>query len=230
MLPAWCRSSIGSRGASRSGASARRRSRYHQRRDRGEQLEARRLPYILGTRARSDRLVRDIVLGDPAPFVPPTMTKRRHEVDYSAKAVTSGGSTTSSAATKRTKKDAAERVAILESLARQCREATRHSSAILAIAAFSKLLVHGRFAIDHSKAETDARFDGIFVLHTNAGLDPSQTMLRYNQLWSGGGVPRGQAPVRHPPSLPQARRPSASAGPQSRRQPGLPRHWRRLAA
>jgi hypothetical protein len=40
----------------------------------------------------------------------------------------------------------------------------------------------GRFAIDHAKAEADARFDGIFVLHTNAGLDPLQTMLRYEQL------------------------------------------------
>ena len=28
------------------------------------------------------------------------------------------------------------------------------------------------------------RFDGIFVLQTNAGLDPLQTMLRYKQLWA----------------------------------------------
>ena len=35
--------------------------------------------------------MRAIVLGDPAPFVPLAMTKRRHEVDYGAKAVTPGG-------------------------------------------------------------------------------------------------------------------------------------------
>src|SRR5262245_22603576 len=34
------------------------------------ELEARRLLYILGVRERSDKLVRELVLDDPAPFVP----------------------------------------------------------------------------------------------------------------------------------------------------------------
>jgi hypothetical protein len=38
---------------------------------------ARGLFYILGVRERSDKLVRDLVLDDPAPFVPLTITKRR---------------------------------------------------------------------------------------------------------------------------------------------------------
>lgn len=41
------------------------------------QLEARKLFYILGARERSDKLVREVVLSDPAPFVPLTMTRRR---------------------------------------------------------------------------------------------------------------------------------------------------------
>jgi hypothetical protein len=49
---------------------------------------------------------------------------------------------------------------------------------------FIKTQGPGRFAIDHAKAEADARFDGVFVLDTNAGLDPLQTMLRYKQLWT----------------------------------------------
>jgi transposase len=40
-------------------------------------LETRKLLYILGVRERSDRLVRDLVLGDPAPFVPLTLTRRQ---------------------------------------------------------------------------------------------------------------------------------------------------------
>src|SRR4030088_2126832 len=52
------------------------------------ELEARGLFYILGVRERSDKLVRDLVLDDPAPFVPLTITKRRKSVDYEAKAVT----------------------------------------------------------------------------------------------------------------------------------------------
>jgi hypothetical protein len=38
-----------------------------------------------------DRLTRAIGLGDPAPFVPLAVTKRRHEVGCGAKAVHPGG-------------------------------------------------------------------------------------------------------------------------------------------
>jgi hypothetical protein len=40
------------------------------------ELQARRLLYILGVRERSDKLVRELVLDDPAPFVPLVMGKR----------------------------------------------------------------------------------------------------------------------------------------------------------
>src|ERR1700749_1497104 len=49
------------------------------------ELEARRLLYILGVRERTDKLVRELVLDDPAPFVPLVMNKRGHEIDYEAK-------------------------------------------------------------------------------------------------------------------------------------------------
>src|SRR5574337_30744 len=55
------------------------------------ELEARKLLYVLGVRERSDKLVRDLVLGDPAPFVPFVLKKPRREVDYEAKAVTLAG-------------------------------------------------------------------------------------------------------------------------------------------
>jgi hypothetical protein len=51
------------------------------------ELEARRLLYILGVRERTDKLVRELVLDDPAPFVPLAMKKRGKEADYEAKAV-----------------------------------------------------------------------------------------------------------------------------------------------
>ena len=62
------------------------------------ELEARKLLYLLGVRERTDKLVRDLVLADPAPFVPLTITRRGHEIDYEAKAVTWALGTTSSAA------------------------------------------------------------------------------------------------------------------------------------
>ena len=39
------------------------------------------------------------------------------------------------------------------------------------------------FVIDRAKAEEDAKFDGIFVLRTNADLSPLETMLCYKHLW-----------------------------------------------
>src|ERR1044071_1043872 len=54
-------------------------------------LEARGLLYILGARERTDKLVRDVVLNDAAPFVPLTIEKRGKDIEYSAKAVTLGG-------------------------------------------------------------------------------------------------------------------------------------------
>ena len=41
------------------------------------ELEARRLLYILGVRERSDKLVRELVLEDAAPFVPLAIASRR---------------------------------------------------------------------------------------------------------------------------------------------------------
>ena len=55
------------------------------------ELEARRLLYILGVRERSDKLVRELVLDDPAPFVPFTMTKRGTQADFAAKTVMLAG-------------------------------------------------------------------------------------------------------------------------------------------
>ena len=40
------------------------------------------------------------------------------------------------------------------------------------------------FAIDRERIEEDARFDGMFVLRTNANLSPLEAMLVYKQLWT----------------------------------------------
>src|SRR5215510_129547 len=50
-------------------------------------LEARDLRYLLGVRERTDKLVREVVLNDTAPFVPLIIEKRR-DSEYGAKAVT----------------------------------------------------------------------------------------------------------------------------------------------
>src|SRR3974390_3161498 len=147
------------------------------------ELEARGLFYILGVRERSDKLVRDLVLDDPAPFVPLTITKRRKSVDYEAKAVT--------LAARRyivcrnhdeAKKDAADRAAILAALERQLKKGDK---ALVGNTGYRRFLASTNedgFAIDYAKAEEDAKFDGVFVLRTNTDLAPLDAMLCYKQL------------------------------------------------
>ena len=148
-------------------------------------LEARDLLYILGSRERTDKLVRDLVLADPEPFVPLTVEKRGRPVDYEAKAVKLDGARYIVCRNhQEATKDAAERAAILKSLERQLK---RGAKALVGNTGFRRFLTTvgaGHFAIDHAKAEAEAKFDGIFVLRTNTDLHPLQAMLRYKQLWT----------------------------------------------
>jgi hypothetical protein len=85
-------------------------------------LEARGLLYILGVRERTDKLVREVVRSDAAPFVPLVIEKRGRDTDYGAKSVTLGGARTIVCINRQeAAKDAAERSAILAALQRQLR-------------------------------------------------------------------------------------------------------------
>jgi transposase len=100
------------------------------------ELEARRLLYILGMRERTDKLVRELVLDDPAPFVPLVLSKRGKQVDYEAKTVTLAGRRYIVRRNhQEAEKDAADRASIVAALARQLKGATRRWSATPATAA-----------------------------------------------------------------------------------------------
>ena len=148
-------------------------------------LEARGLFYILGVRERTDKLVREVVLNDAAPFVPLTIEKRGRDTDYGAKSVTLGSQRYIVCVNhQEAQKDAADRAAILAALQRQLR---RGDKALVGNTGYRRFLTtvgQGHFAIDRAKAEEDARFDGVFVLRTNTELDPLAAMLRYKQLWT----------------------------------------------
>jgi transposase len=153
------------------------------------ELEARGLFYILGVRERTDKLVRELVLDDPGPFVPLTITKRGKRIDYEAKAVTLAGRRYILGSSPRTcrnhqeaKRDAADRVAILAALERQLKKGDK---ALIGNGGYRRFLAttgENGFVIDRAKAEEDARFDGVFVLRTNTDLAPLDAMLCYKQL------------------------------------------------
>ena len=149
------------------------------------ELEARKLLYILGVRERSDKLVRELVLGNPAPFVPLVVTKRGKEVEYEAKTVSIAGRryivcrNHAEAA-----KDSADRTSILTALERQLAKGDKALVGNTGYRRYLKTIRDDHFAIDPDKVEEDKKFDGIFVLRTNTDLNPLDTMLCYKQLWS----------------------------------------------
>src|SRR6516165_10111354 len=150
-------------------------------------LEARGLLYILGTRERTEKLVREVVLADPGPFVPlpiPSRTRRK-ESDYGAKAVMLGGRRYIVCINhQEAQKDAADRAALVAALEQQLKRGAKALVGNTGYRRFLKTAGKGHFVIDRAKVAEDARFDGIFVLRTNTDLNPLAAMLRYKQLWT----------------------------------------------
>jgi len=148
------------------------------------ELEARGLLYILGVRERTDTLARELVLDDPAPFIPLILTKRNKEIEYEAKAVVLAGRRYIVCRNRdEMRKDAAARAAILAALERQLKKGDKSLVGNKGYRRFLATPGDDHFAIDRAKAEGDAKFDGIFVLRTNADLSPLEAMLCYKNLW-----------------------------------------------
>lgn len=146
-------------------------------------IEARGLLYILGVRERTDKLVRDVVLNDTAPFVPLVLERRGKQIDYSAKSVTFGNLRYIVCVNhQEAEKDAADRKAILAALERQLKQGDKALVGNKGYRRFLKIVGEDHFAIDRDKAAEEAQFDGVFVLRTNTDLNPLTAMLRYKQL------------------------------------------------
>src|SRR3984885_934384 len=149
------------------------------------ELEARRLLYILGVRERTDKLVRELVLDDPDPFVPLVMKKRGKEIDYEAKTVMVAGRRYIVCRNRQeAEKDAADRASIVAALERQLAKGDKALVGNTGFRRYLKTMSEKHFAIDPDKIEEERRFDGIFVLRTNTDLNPLEAMLCYKQLWT----------------------------------------------
>ena len=144
------------------------------------ELQARRLLYILGVRERSDKLVRELVLDDPRPFVPLTTKKRGKGIDDEAKTVMLAGRRYIVCRNhQEAEKDAADRAAIVAALERQLAKADKALIGNTGFRRYLKTISNEHFAIDPDKIEKEQKFDGIFVLRTNTDLNPLEAMLCY---------------------------------------------------
>jgi hypothetical protein len=148
-------------------------------------LEERGLEYVLGARERTDKLVRTVVLADDRPFTPLCVQRAGgEETQLFVKEVEAKGRRYIVCRNEdEAKKDAADRQAIVAALEQQLK---RGDKALIGNSAYRRYLrstMDARaFEIDIGKLADEARYDGIFVLRTNARITPLQAVLRYRDL------------------------------------------------
>src|SRR3954463_1901663 len=148
-------------------------------------LEERGLEYELGARERTDTLVRTVVLADEKPFTPLCVERANGEqTQLFAKEVKLEGRRYIAYRNEaEAAKDAADRQAIVATLDQQLK---RGDKALIGNSAYRRYLRttsdRRAFEIDPGKLADEARYDGIFVLRTNARLTPLQAVLRYRDL------------------------------------------------
>jgi hypothetical protein len=149
-------------------------------------LEERKLEYILGARERSEAIVRKIVLENDDPFVPLLVERKAGETQLFVKPVKVEGARyvvcRNEAEAENDRKD---REAIVAALDAQLKKGDK---ALIGNSAYRRYLRQAgargvpSFEIDAGKLAEEARFDGIFVLRTNARVTPLQAVLRYRDL------------------------------------------------
>ncbi|HJZ17124.1 MAG TPA: IS1634 family transposase [Stellaceae bacterium] len=149
-------------------------------------LEERKLEYILGARERSDAVVRKIVLENDDPFAPLLIERKAGETQLFVKQVNvEGARCVVCRNEEEAEKDRKDREAIVAALDAQLKKGDK---ALIGNSAYRRYLrkvgAKGKpsFEIDAGKLAEEARFDGIFVLRTNAKVTPLQAVLRYRDL------------------------------------------------
>src|SRR3954469_16464599 len=134
-------------------------------------LEELGLEYVLGARERTDALVRRTVLANTRPFTPLCIRRAGgNETQLFVKQVTAEGRRYIVCRNEaEAAKDAADRRAIIEALDRQLK---RGDKSLIGNSAYRRYLRSTSdrqvFEIDPGKLADEARYDGIFVLRTNA--------------------------------------------------------------
>jgi len=153
-----------------------------------EGLEARGLDYILGARERSDAIVRKMVLeSDTAAFTPLYIEREAGATQLFVKEVKVDGKRyvvcRNEAEAEKDRKDREKIVAALDA------QLKKGDKALVGNSAYRRYLRRApcskdkrAFEIDAGKLAEEARFDGVFVLRTNAKVTPLQAVLRYRDL------------------------------------------------
>ena len=149
------------------------------------QLEAQGIDYILGARERSSKEIRETVLTDDGVSVPLIIPRQKGTTELAVKELKIAGRRYIVCRNpEEARKDAETRAKLLSDLTRKLSQGDK---ALVGNSGYRRYLAApdgAGFAIDQTKVEADAAFDGLFVLRTNMKLSPLAVVLRYRQLLS----------------------------------------------
>ncbi len=147
-------------------------------------LEERGLDYILGAHERGTAAVREVVLRDSKPFVPLLIERGRGDTQLFVKEVAVDGARYIVCRNEaEVEKDRADRQAVVDGLQRRLAGGEKALIGNRAYRRYLRRTGAGKaFEIDAGKLADEARFDGIFVLRTNARMTPLNAVLRYREL------------------------------------------------
>jgi len=157
-------------------------------------LEAEKIEYILGVREKRSVEIA-AVLADKTPFVSLTVPKAngRGTLDLQVKEVVRKVKT-GQGNTRRcryivcyneaeARNDAAAREAALAGLEKALRQGDKALVGNKGFRRFLKIEADSHFAIDPDRVAAAAKFDGIYVIRTNAQISPLVVALRYRERW-----------------------------------------------
>ena len=147
-------------------------------------LEERGLEYILGARERGTAVIREMVLRDEKPFVPLLIERGRGDTQLFIKEVKADDARYIVCRNEaEAEKHRADRQAVVAGLQKRLAGGEK---ALIGNSAYRRYLrrtgAGKAFEIDAGKLAEEARFDGIFVLRTNATMTPLNAVLRYREL------------------------------------------------
>ena len=149
------------------------------------ELGKRNIPYILGARMRKVNQIKLDVLSRAGRYreVHPEGQSSKDPSPLKVKEVFIGENRYIVCLnTKQARKDAADRQAIIDSLAEKLK---KDPKALIGNKGFRKYLKLDRkhLTIDQKKIDAEVRFDGKWVLKTNTNLSAEEVALKYKELW-----------------------------------------------
>jgi hypothetical protein len=149
------------------------------------ELERQEIGYILGTRERRDKEVRNAVLTDERGFVPLSLPRVGHEsTDIEVKDVrVDDRRYVVCRNPEQAEHDAEAREAMLASLRDKLRQGDKTLVGNSGYRRFLRTVGEDHFEIDDERVAAEATFDGISVLRTNTDLPATEVARQYRQLW-----------------------------------------------